>query len=461
MFESLSDKLTQTFRNLSGSGKISEANVDEACKQVRTALLEADVHFKVAKGFVKRVKEKALGQEVGKGLEPAQQFIQSVHDELVKLMGSKATPLSEGAQKPRVVMMVGLQGSGKTTTSGKLARLLQKKHDEKTLLVACDLQRPAAIDQLETLSKQIGANFYGDRVNQNPVEVASAGLKKGKELGVDTVFLDTAGRLHIDEDLMQQLEDIRTSTQPDEVLLVVDAMTGQDAFRVAESFDKRLTLGGVVLTKLDGDTRGGAALSIREVTGKPIKFVGVGEKLDQLQVFHPDRMASRILNMGDVLSLVEKVQGTYSEEEMEGMQDRMLSGQFNLQDFYNQLQSIKRMGPMKDVLKMIPGVSQLFGQVTDEQFEQGNSELGRKEAIICSMTMKERKKPALLNSSRKKRVAKGCGCDVQDINMLLKEFKQMKKMMQQFKGMMSGMQGGKMPKMPGFPGGLPRKPFGR
>jgi signal recognition particle subunit SRP54 len=460
MFESLSDKLTQTFRDLRGVGKISEANIDDACKQVRFALLEADVHFKVAKKFVKRVKEKALGEKVHSELEPAQQFIQGVHDELVEIMGAEAAPLVVAPSKPTVVMMVGLQGSGKTTTAGKISRLLAKKQDQKVLLVACDLQRPAAIDQLETLSKQVGVDFYGDRVEKDPIKVAAAGLARGRELGVDSVFLDTAGRLHIDEELMTQLSDIKSCTSPHEILLVVDAMTGQDAIKVAESFDQRLEISGVVLTKLDGDTRGGAALSIREVTGKPIKFVGMGEKLDQLTVFYPDRMASRILNMGDVLSLVEKVQGAYSEDEMESMQERMFSGNFNLQDFYDQMQAIKRMGPMKEVLKMIPGVSQLFGQVSDEDFETGNKELKRKEAIICSMTMRERRKPALLNSSRKKRIAAGSGNEVREINALLKEFKQMKKMMQQMKGLMKGLGQGKMPRMPRMPG-LPRGGFRR
>lgn len=463
MFESLSEKLTATFRDLSGQGKISEANVEAACKQVRTALLEADVHFRVAKKFVKTVKEKSLGAEVQKGLDPAQQFIQAVHDELVQLMGGSSVPLAQAETAPTVIMMVGLQGSGKTTTAGKIARLLKKKQEKEVLLVACDLQRPAAIDQLETLSKQVGVHFHGDRDDKDPVAVAKAGLAKGHEMGVDAVLVDTAGRLHVDEELMTQLSDIYAAVAPDDVLLVVDAMTGQDALRVAESFDERLGLGGVVLTKMDGDTRGGAALSIREVTGKPIKFVGVGEKLDQLQVFHPDRMASRILNMGDVLSLVEKVQGTYSEDEMEGMQERMLSGKFDLQDFYDQLQSVKRMGPMKDVLKMLPGVSQLFGSVSDEQFEQGNDEMRRKEAILSSMTPAERRKPKLLNSSRRKRIARGSGVEVRDVNMLMKEFQQMKKMMQQMKGLMKGLQSGKMPKMPGFPGmgGFPKGPFGR
>lgn len=460
MFESLTDKLTQTFRDLRGVGKISEANIDEACKQVRFALLEADVHFRVAKKFVKRVKEKALGQKVHAELEPAQQFIQGVHDELVEIMGAEAAPLNQASQKPTVIMMVGLQGSGKTTTAGKIARQLAKKDKQKVLLVACDLQRPAAIDQLETLAGQVGVAFYGDRVEKDPVKVAAAGLARGREIGADTIFLDTAGRLHVDEELMTQLGDVRSIASPHEILLVVDAMTGQDAIKVSETFDQRLDLTGVVLTKLDGDTRGGAALSIREVTGKPIKFVGMGEKLDQLSVFHPDRMASRILNMGDVLSLVEKVQGAYSEEEMESMQDRMLSGDFNLQDFYDQMQAVKRMGPMKDVLKMIPGVSQLFGQISDEEFETGNKELQRKEAIICSMTPRERRKPALLNASRKRRIASGSGSQVQEVNSLLKEFKQMKKMMQQMKGLMKGLGKGKMPRMPQMPG-LPRGGFRR
>lgn len=454
MFDSLSDRLTQTFRNLSGKGTISEANIEEACKEVRTALLEADVHFRVAKRFVKRVKEKALGAKVHTQLEPAQQFIQSVHDELVELMGKEAEPLREADAKPRVVMMVGLQGSGKTTTTGKIARSLMKK-GENVGLVACDLQRPAAIDQLETLSKQIAkavpeakVEFYADRACQEPETVAAAGLEKARQAGADTVFVDTAGRLHVDEDLMLQLERIREAVQPTEILLVVDSMTGQDALRVSETFDERLTLTGVVLTKLDGDTRGGAALSIREVTGKPIKFVGVGEKLDQLQVFHPDRMASRILNMGDVLSLVEKVQGTYSEEEMEGMQERMLSGKFNLDDFLNQMRAVKRMGPIKDVLKMLPGASSLLGQVSDEDLEKGNRQMVFKEAILSSMTPEERRIPGKINSSRKKRIAGGSGRSVQEVNMLLKEFKQMKKMFGQLKQFAKMFEDGKAPSLP-------------
>lgn len=454
MFESLSEKLTQSFRNLRGMGKISEANVDEACKQVRFALLEADVHFKVAKTFVARVKEKTMGAEVLKGLEPAHQFIQSVHDELVEIMGRTHVPLARCGTPPTVIMMAGLQGSGKTTTTGKIAKQLGKD-GRRCLLVACDLQRPAAIDQLETLAKQVGADFYGDRDLKDPVLVARAGLARARELVVDTVLFDTAGRLHINDELMRELGEVKAAIGPHEVLLVVDAMTGQDAVKVAESFDARLDIQGVVLTKLDGDTRGGAALSIREVTGKPIKYVGMGEKLDQLTVFHPDRMASRILNMGDVLSLVEKVQGTYSEDEMQSMQKKMLSGDFDLQDFYDQLQAVKRMGPMKDVLKMMPGMGQMLGQVSDEDLEKGNKEMGRKEAIICSMTMKERRKPELLNASRKRRVAKGSGVEVQDINLLLKEFQQMRKMMGQMKGLMKQLQGGKMPRMPGFPGGFP------
>lgn len=451
MFQSLTDRLTSTFRALHGRGAITEADIEAACKDVRTALLEADVHFKVAKKFVARVKERTVGAELAGALEPAQIFLKAVHDELVEVMGGTAVPLARSGSPPTVFMMVGLQGSGKTTTAGKLARIL-KKDGGRVMLVACDLQRPAAIDQLETLSKQIDVGFHGDRVEKDPVVVAQAGLKAARQADVDTVIFDTAGRLHVDEELMAQLERVKGVVGPHEVLMVVDAMTGQDALRVAETFDKRLALTGVILTKLDGDTRGGAALSIREVTGKPIKFAGMGEKLDQLQVFHPERMATRILNMGDVMSLVEKVQDAYSEDEMEGMQERMFSKDFNFEDMLSQFRMVKRMGPLGDVLKMMPGVGQLLGQVSDEQIEEGNQQMRYKEALICSMTPEERRRPDILSATRRKRIASGAGRGVNEVNMLLKELKQMRQMMQQFKGLAKAMEKGRMPRMPGGKG---------
>lgn len=450
MFESLSDRLTKTFRDLRGQGKITEDNVVAACKEVRTALLEADVHFKVARGFVKRVKEKTLGVDVAEGLEPSEVFLKAVHDELVAVMGGTAEPLATSGSPPTVLMMVGLQGSGKTTTAGKLAKLYTKD-GKRVMLVACDLQRPAAITQLETLSKKVKVSFHGDLECKDPVQVAADGLRAAKVADVDVVIFDTAGRLHVDEALMTELAAVHDAVQPHEVLLVVDAMVGQDALKVAESFDERLNLGGVVLTKMDGDTRGGAALSVRDVTGKPIKLVGVGEQLDQLQVFHPDRMASRILNMGDVLSLVEKVQDTYSEDEMMTMQERMFSSNFNLEDMLSQMRAVNRMGPLKSVMKMMPGMSQLMGQISDEQLEEGQKEMKRKEALILSMTPAERKKPKLLNASRRRRIAKGAGMEVRDLNALLKEHEQMKKMMKQMKGLAKALQKGGG--LPGFPGG--------
>lgn len=460
MFKSLTDKLSQTLRDLAGKSRLTPENVEAACKDVRTALLEADVNFKVVKKFVDRVREKTMGAEVAPDMEPAHAFIKAVSDELVAVMGGKAEPLAVSGKPPTVLMMIGLQGSGKTTTAGKLARLLAK--DQKRLmLVACDLQRPAAVDQLETLAKQVGVKFYANRGTQDPVLVAKEGLSAARAEAIDTVIFDTAGRLHVDEALMQQLEAVKATVQPHEVLLVVDAMTGQDAVKVAETFDKRLAVTGVILTKLDGDTRGGAALSIREVTGKPIKFAGMGEKLDMLQPFHPDRMASRILNMGDVLTLVEKAQSTYSEDEMQAMQKRMFAGNWNLQDFLNQLQAVKRMGPLGELFKMIPGVSAMMGDVGDAELEQGVDEMRRKEALILSMTQKERLDPEVINASRRQRIARGAGQNVAQVNALLREWRQMKTMMQQMKGMMKSLEKGKMPKGlppmgPGMKGFRPR-----
>ncbi|MBI4862059.1 MAG: signal recognition particle protein [Candidatus Riflebacteria bacterium] len=439
MFNSLTNKFTTIFRNLGGYGKLTDENVQEALAAVRLALLEADVHFKVVKSFVSRVKEQAMGLQVHPGLNPGQQFIQVVHQELVRLMGQEAQGLSFTGQPPMIVMMVGLQGSGKTTTVGKLARHL-KEQNRKPMLVAGDIYRPAAIDQLETIGQQLGVEVYSDRSGKDPVGIANDALALSYRKDCDVLICDTAGRLHIDEEMMVEVARIRDSISPHEVLLVVDAMTGQDAVRVAEEFNQRVAITGVILSKLDGDARGGAALSIREVTGKPIKFVGVGEKLDALQPFHPDRMAQRILGMGDVLSLIEKVQTSFDEQGMRQMESRMLSDDFNLEDFLNQFQQVKKLGPLKEILKMIPGLSALTG---GQEVDIDPKQLSHAEAIISSMTVKERKKPQIIDGARRKRIAKGSGTSVQDVNQLMKQFQQTKQMMKQFSSMSKAAKKGK------------------
>jgi signal recognition particle subunit SRP54 len=399
------------------------------------ALLEADVNFKVVKDFVKRVSERSVGQEVLKSLTPGQQVIKVVKEELTELMGGEQSKIAVASKPPTVIMMVGLQGAGKTTTTGKLANLLRKKYNRKPLLVAADIYRPAAIKQLETLGKQLSMPVFslGDQVS--PVEIAKQAIEKAKEEHHDYVLIDTAGRLHVDENLMGELKDIKELTKPDEIFLVVDAMTGQDAVNVAQSFNEQLGLTGAVLTKLDGDTRGGAALSIRSVTDTPIKFVGMGEKLDALEAFHPERMASRILGMGDVLTLIEKAQANVDEEKAKELEKKMRTATFTFDDFLDQLGQVRNMGPLDDILKMIPGANKMKGM---DNLQIDEKQIGHVEAIIRSMTTHEKEHPETMNASRKKRIAKGSGRSIQEVNRLLKQFEEMKKMMKQVTNMQKG-----------------------
>ncbi|WP_110929391.1 signal recognition particle protein [Bacillus massiliglaciei] len=434
-FEGLADRLQSTMQKIRGKGKVNEADVKEMMREVRLALLEADVNFKVVKEFVKRVSERAVGQEVLKSLTPGQQVIKVVKEELTELMGGEQSKIAVASRPPTVVMMVGLQGAGKTTTTGKLANLLRKKYNRKPLLVAADIYRPAAIKQLETLGKQLSMPVFslGDQVS--PVEIAKQAIEKAKEEHHDYVLIDTAGRLHIDENLMGELQEIKELANPAEILLVVDAMTGQDAVNVAQSFNEQLGLTGVVLTKLDGDTRGGAALSIRSVTSTPIKFVGMGEKLDALEAFHPERMASRILGMGDVLSLIEKAQANVDEEKAKQLEQKMRTATFTLDDFLEQLGQVRNMGPLDDLLKMIPGANKIKGM---DNLQIDEKQIGHVEAIIRSMTAKEKEQPEVINASRRKRIAKGSGRTIQEVNRLLKQFEEMKKMMKQVTSMQKG-----------------------
>ncbi|MGM0396834.1 MAG: signal recognition particle protein [Bacillota bacterium] len=430
VFESLSEKLQNALGKLKGKGKLSEKDLDAALREVRLALLEADVNFKVVKDFVKKIKERALGAEVLESLTPGQQVIKIVNDELTALMGDKEVKLNMAATPPTVILMCGLQGAGKTTTSGKLANNL-KKQNKRPLLVACDIYRPAAIKQLEVVGEKVGVPVFSMGDKHDPVDIAKAAMEHGKKHGNDVIIIDTAGRLHIDENLMKEIIEIKEATEPDDILLVLDAMTGQDAVNVAESFNDQLSITGVILTKLDGDARGGAALSIRAVIDKPIKFVGMGEKLDQLEPFHPDRMSSRILGMGDVLSLIEKAQSNIDEKKAIELEKKMRTAQFTFDDFLDQLEQMKNMGPLDEILEMIPGMNSkaLKGLNVD------NRELSRIEAIIKSMTKKERDNPDLIDSSRRKRIANGSGTNVQDVNKLLKQFKETKKMMKKFSDM--------------------------
>ncbi|MFJ8266348.1 signal recognition particle protein [Peribacillus asahii] len=434
-FEGLADRLQSTMQKIRGKGKVNEADVKEMMREVRLALLEADVNFKVVKDFIKRVSERAVGQEVLKSLTPGQQVIKVVKEELTELMGGEQSKIAVATKPPTVIMMVGLQGAGKTTTTGKLANLLRKKYNRQPLLVAADIYRPAAIKQLQTLGKQLDMPVFslGDQVS--PVEIAKQAIAKAKEEHHDYVLFDTAGRLHVDEKLMDELKDIKELTKPDEIFLVVDAMTGQDAVNVAQSFNEQLGLTGVVLTKLDGDTRGGAALSIRSVTNTPIKFVGMGEKMDALETFHPERMASRILGMGDVLTLIEKAQANVDEEKAKELEKKMRTATFTFDDFLDQLGQVRNMGPLDDLLKMIPGANKIKGldnvQVDDKQ-------IGHVEAIIRSMTKQEKEQPEIINASRRKRIAKGSGRSIQEVNRLLKQFEDMKKMMKQMTNMQKG-----------------------
>jgi signal recognition particle subunit SRP54 len=431
-FEGLAERLQGTIQKIRGKGKVNEADVKEMMREVRLALLEADVNFKVVKSFVKKVSERAVGQEVMKSLTPGQQIIKVVKEELTILMGTEQSQIAVSKRPPTVIMMVGLQGAGKTTTSGKLANLLRKKYNRIPLLAAADIYRPAAIKQLETLGKQLSLPVFslGDQVS--PVEIAKQAIEKAKQDHQDYVIIDTAGRLHVDESLMDELKQIKEVTQPDEILLVVDSMTGQDAVNVATSFDEQLGITGVVLTKLDGDTRGGAALSIRSVTEKPIKFVGMGEKLDALEVFHPDRMASRILGMGDVFSLIEKAQANVDEEKAKELEQKMRTMSFTFDDFLDQLSQVKQMGPLDELIKMLPGANKIKG-LNNVQVDE--KQLVHVEAIIKSMTSKEKTQPEIMTSSRKKRIAKGSGTSIQEVNRLLKQFEEMKKMMKQMSGM--------------------------
>jgi signal recognition particle subunit SRP54 len=426
MFDSLTQRFEDVFASLRGKGRLTEKDIDAALREVRLALLEADVNVKVVKDFLARVKERAMGEDVSKSLSPGQQVIKIVHEELVTTLGSEAVPLKK-VPPPLTILMVGLQGSGKTTTAGKLARLL-KSQGKKPLLVAADLQRPAAIDQLETLGGRIDVPVFTDRKGK-PARLVKAAMKEATRTGRDVVIVDTAGRLQIDQQLMSELDDVRKASDPDEVLLVVDAMTGQDAVNVASGFQERVGLTGVVLSKLDGDARGGAAISVREVTGAPVKFAGVGEGLDDLEPFHPDRMASRILGMGDVMSLIEKAEATFDEAEAEKAAKKLQKGEFTLEDFLAQFQAMKRMGPLKDILAMIPGSGSLVREV-----DVDDRDLRRVEAIIQSMTPEERRNPKLIGGSRKRRIASGSGTRPQDVNRVLKQFVDAQKMMKMLAG---------------------------
>lgn len=423
MFENLSERLERSFKILKGQGKITEINVAETLKEVRRALLDADVNYKTAKEFTETVKEKALGQDVLNAVKPEQMMVKIVHDELATLMGGSAAELNIKGN-PAIILMSGLQGSGKTTFSGKLANMLKSKRGKNPLLVAGDVYRPAAIEQLKVLGEQIGVSVYAEEDNKNPVKIAQNAIQYARQHGKDLIIIDTAGRLAIDEKMMNEIESIKKAVNPQEILFVVDSMTGQDAVNTAKEFNQRLDFNGVVLTKLDGDTRGGAALSIRSVVDKPIKFVGTGEKLDAIDVFHPERMADRILGMGDIVSLVEKAQEQYDEEEARRLQKKIAKNQFDFNDFIAQIQQIKKMGNLKDLASMIPGVGKQIKDldIDDDAFKGI-------EAIIRSMTPQERTNPEILNGSRRARIAKGSGTNVQEVNKLLKQFDETRKMM--------------------------------
>ncbi|MGP4106956.1 signal recognition particle protein [Virgibacillus sp. L01] len=437
-FEGLADRLQNTMKKIKGKGKVSEQDVKEMTREVRLALLEADVNFKVVKDLIKRIKERAVGQEVMESLTPGQQVIKVVKEELTELMGGEQSKIAVADRSPTVIMMVGLQGAGKTTTTGKLANHLRKQHNRSPLLAACDIYRPAAIDQLETLGKQLEMPVFSKGTEASPVDIASEALEQAKAEHNDYVIIDTAGRLHVDTDLMDELQQIKSAVKPDEIFLVVDAMTGQDAVNVAESFNEQLDLSGVVLTKLDGDTRGGAALSIKAVTDKPIKFAGTGEKLDGFEAFHPERMASRILGMGDVLSLIEKAQTNVDEKQAKELEQKMRTASFTFDDFLEQMGQVKNMGPLEDLMGMIPGANKMKG-LKNAQIDE--KQLVYVEAIIKSMTKKERQEPSIMNASRKKRIAKGSGTSVSQVNRLLKQFEEMKKMMKQMTGAQKGKKG--------------------
>lgn len=440
-FEGLSSRLQETIKKITGKGKVSEQDVKVMAREVRLALLEADVNFKVVKKFVNSIKERAVGQEVMDSLTPGQQVIKIVKDELANLMGEEQSKIAVAAKPPTVILMAGLQGAGKTTTTGKLANLLRKKHNRKPLMVACDVYRPAAIKQLQTLGKQLDLPVFEMGTEVDPVEIAKQAIEHAKAEHLDYVLIDTAGRMHVDDSLMEEIGNIKAATDPDEIFLVVDSMTGQDAVNVAENFNNTLDISGVVLTKLDGDTRGGAALSIRAVTDKPIKFIATGEKLDEIEAFHPERMASRILGMGDVLTLIEKAQTNFDEKKAKQLEEKMRTMSFTFDDFLEQMGQVKQMGPLEDILSMIPGAGKK--QLKNVQIDE--KQLVYVEAIIQSMTKAERQDPSVMNASRKKRIAKGSGTSVSQVNRLLKQFNEMKKMMKQMSNMQKGKKGKGMP----------------
>ena len=433
MLENLGNRFQDIFKKIRGHGKLSESNIKDALREVKMSLLEADVNYKVVKDFTNKISEKAIGTEVIRGVNPAQQFIKLVNDELVELLGGTSSKLTKGLRNPTIIMLAGLQGAGKTTFAAKLAKFL-KKQNEKLLLVGVDVYRPAAIKQLEVLGQQIGVDVYSEEDTKDVVGIATRAIEKAKEINATYMIVDTAGRLHVDETLMEELKELKKAIKPQEILLVVDAMIGQDAVNLAESFNNALSVDGVILTKLDGDTRGGAALSIKAVVGKPIKFIGVGEKLNDIEIFHPDRLVSRILGMGDVVSLVEKAQEVIDENEAKSLEEKIKSQKFDLNDFLKQLQTIKRLGSLGGILKLIPGMPKI------DDLAPAEKEMKKVEAIIQSMTKEERKKPDILKASRKIRIAKGSGTDVSDVNKLLKQFEQMKSMMKMFSS-------GKMPNM--------------
>ena len=430
MFQNLTEKLSNAFKKFKNKGKLTEADVKEGMREVKLALLEADVNFKVVKDFIKSVTERAVGSAVLESLLPAQQIVKIVNEELIKLMGSEAAKLNINPKPPTVIMMVGLQGAGKTTHTGKIASMYKHK-GKNPLLVACDVYRPAAVDQLKIVGETVGIPVFSMGTKISPVEIAKASVEFAKKNGHDMVFIDTAGRLHIDEELMGELVNIKEAVSPTEILLTVDAMTGQDAVNVALSFNELLDITGVVLTKMDGDTRGGAALSVKYITGKPIKFVGTGEKLDAIDVFHPERMASRILGMGDILSLIEKAEAAYDEKNAKELEKKFREQTFTLEDFLAQMHQLKKMGNLNQLVGMLPGVN--AGALKDAQIDE--KQMAKTEAIILSMTMNERVRPEIINGSRRRRIALGSGTTVEDVNKLLRQFDQMKKMMKQFSGM--------------------------
>jgi signal recognition particle subunit SRP54 len=458
MFDSLSDRLESVFKKLRGHGRLDESNIQDGLREVRMALLEADVNFKVVKDFVERVKVRAMGQDVLGSLTPGQQVVKIVHDELIDLLGGESCALNLSGKPPYVIMMAGLQGSGKTTTAAKLALFLRRQK-YSPYLVPADVYRPAAIDQLTKLGSELGVPVFPSTVDMSPVDICAAAMRDAELKGCSVILIDTAGRLHIDELLMQELVGIKEKCRPQEILFVADAMTGQDAVTVAEKFNEVLDISGVVLTKMDGDARGGAALSIKSITGKPLKFVGMGERLSELEVFHPDRIASRILGMGDVLTLIEKAQSTIDAKEAEALEKKFKKAEFDLEDFRTQMRRIKKLGSLDGIMKLIPGMGQIRKQMQDVQMPE--KELSKVEAMINSMTPAERHSPKIINPSRRQRIAKGSGVTVTEVNQLLKNFEQMQKMMKKMMGgkMPAMPQGARMPGMPGaMPGGMPGIP---